>query len=366
MRLFERTLIVETLSTSGVVALVAIGIYVIGKIAALLRRAVSGNVPSDDLFTLLGLKLISFVDVILAPVLFVAILLVLIRWNRDREITVYATSGVGPFHFVISLSLIIAGAFSLIAPLTLFLAPAAERTYEGMLQEFKNDSKHVLFEQGEFVSSNDGRRVVFFGATDSDQPDEFRLFHLESHDDGQDIVTIARSGQIVTDAVAGNRILSLDDGVQYIADSGKSDYETMDFRSLRMNLDPYSAVQIRINPAGKSFGELWKSQNVDDAAEFWWRISKLIMIPIIACAAFVMGSVPLGNGIGINMLSAIGSYFMYSSLIGFAIQQIRNQTEYAYVMLMLIHGLAFTLTVLIIIRFLENRKPLPSIFHSRL
>ena len=364
MRIYERTLIAETVVTSAVVSLVAIGIYVVGKIVALLRRAVQGNVPADELLVILGLKLVSFIDVILTPVLYVAILLVFLRWTRDQEITIYFASGVGPFQYAISLCVIVSMALALIAPLTLFLAPAAERNYDRLLHEFKQTAKYIPFESGEFISSKDGNRVIFFLAeSGSDAP--YRLFHYERGETDTEYVTVVGNGSINYDADIRGPLLTLEKGMQYQIQDGVPTYETMSFDRFQATLNPSPTVTFAIPPAGKTIHALLSSDRPDDIAEFWWRVSKMTMVPIVICGAFVLGSVPLGKGYGINLFVAVGLYFLYSSLVGVAIQQIRNQSDYSLTLLWALHALAFVVTMVVVVRFLENRRPVPRFFQSK-
>ncbi|MCU0735676.1 MAG: LptF/LptG family permease, partial [Methylotetracoccus sp.] len=75
---------------------VLVVIIVSRKFLGILARAIEGEVSAEILFTLLLLKILTAVAVLLPPSLFLSVLVVLGRLYRDNEMSVLASSGVGP------------------------------------------------------------------------------------------------------------------------------------------------------------------------------------------------------------------------------------------------------------------------------
>ncbi len=332
---------------------------------ALLRRAVQGNVPTDGLLEILLLKTVAFLDVILAPVLFVSILLVLTRWSRDKEFTIFSASGIGPLNYLSVVGLIVLGAVCIVMPLSLYFTPQAERNFSRLLQEFKHNSVYTTLEQGEFLTSDGGKRVVFF-STGNNLPDEYRLFHYESHSPALESIAIARTGEIGHHLTTDDQSLLLNNGLQYWLSDGAPTYERIQFETFVSNLNAPVQFKFKLPIKAKPTLELIGSDNQSERAELMWRVSKVVMIPIVIAAAFAMGCVPLGNGVGVNLLTSVAIFFIYNSLISFSVDEIRQGTDYAQLMLWSIHGLALSLVVSVIIRYLDNKPALPGLLRTKL
>ena len=70
-------------------------IFLVIRTLGFLRMAAEGVMPLGRIVSLLGLKVLSYLDVMLPLMLYVAILLVLGRWRKDNELIVLAASGLG-------------------------------------------------------------------------------------------------------------------------------------------------------------------------------------------------------------------------------------------------------------------------------
>lgn len=362
VKLFEKKLLTETAFTCGVVAMVTVGIYMVGKIVALLRRAVQGNVPTDGLGSILMLKLVAFLDVMLAPILYVGILLVLTRWSRDREITVYAASGVGPANYVKSALIVTAAALAIVIPLTLIVSPFAEFAYYKRIVEFKHQAQLISFQQGKFVLDDSEDQVVYVGP-ETQGSEISQLFQVEKDETGTTI-TLAEVGEHGYDERAGKHVQNFRSGRVYYLPQERDVYHVTEFDTMISNR--YSRAQLRVPVEGKTTEELIGSGSFADLAELNWRISKVVMIPVVIFLAFVLGSVGSGKGVGVNLISAVTILFIYSSIVSFAITQVGQGSVLALVFLWGIHGGVLAFAVWMLARYAKNRSPLPSLLQSRL
>ena len=91
--IYEQALRRELAYTTGAVFLVLITIMITTLVIRILGFAANGAVNPQDVIVLIMLAVIGYIAVILSVSIFIAILIVLIRWHRDSEMVVWYASG---------------------------------------------------------------------------------------------------------------------------------------------------------------------------------------------------------------------------------------------------------------------------------
>ena len=347
----------------AVVSMVTIGIFLITRIVATLRRAVQGTLPVDEIALIIYLKLLTFLDVIIVAVLFIAILIVLQRWNRDQEITIYASSGVGPASYLKTASYVIVLAVLVLAPLTLVMAPYAERIYYYELSNFRHMNDRLPFKPGKFSQSRDGSQVVYYGEGSDWEDSHSRLFQYLVRDNSE-VLTIASNAELQFDEQAQLQQFSISDGKIYRFNENAV-LESIQFRSYIQNSQLDTQGEFRIPAEGKSLRELYGSSKSADIGELYWRISKVAMIPLVILLAFTIGSIPMRRGVGVNLIASVIIYFTYSSLLGVSVDSIREGSTVAVYFMWLTHLTLAGLCIWVLFRISRNKSPFPNLFTSR-
>ena len=85
----------EVLQNTAAVGLLILFVFLVIRVVGYLRLAAEGVIPTNSVLLLLLLRLLSHLDIIVPLAVYVAMLLVLGRWSRDRELLVAAAAGVG-------------------------------------------------------------------------------------------------------------------------------------------------------------------------------------------------------------------------------------------------------------------------------
>ena len=364
MRIFEKKLIGETAYYCVTVLVVTGGVFGIVKFVGLLRRAVRGQVPIDGLETVLFLKMLSFLDVIITPVLYIAILLVLTRWNRDNEITIYAASGIGPTGYLISSFVVALAATFVVAFLSFYTSPYAERMYERELANYRHSVKLVRFDEGRFRTFGGGRNMVYYGQYKDANADPFRLLSVNEDKDGHEIVT-AESGSRHPDPESNIHKVQVGKGIRYRLRSNSPTYEITKFDSYDEWIPVVANRSKKPSNKGLPTLALIRSGKTKDISELFWRISKVLTVPIVVLFAFVLGSSKMESRASVNLISAILIYFVYTSLLGFVSNSITNGSIVVSGILWVPHVAMVGLAVWIILRSNRNKAVLPAIFSSR-
>lgn len=309
-----------------------------------------GNLPVDGLELILTFKLATFLDLILTPAVFIAILLMFMRWNRDNESVVYATSGIGPLRYLLPAVLVAAVSSFIVAILSFVVSPYAELGYYHELEKFRLGVQSAPFAKGEFRQSGAGRDVLYYSHIDDNIEDPVRFFFLRDDDQGVTITT-AESGSyrfVFEDKIEK---LVLGNGNQYRIVSGTQDFLRTQFESYTERISVGIFEQGFESPKTKSTLGLLKSNVTQDFAELNWRISKTIAMGLAVMLAFVWGVSNVRSSTSVNLVAAVVVYFVYSSLLGFTTELMRNNGSFSLWIGLTPH---FAIMMLIVFIFAKN------------
>ena len=302
--------------------LMTVGIFSVVKFLGLLRRAVQGHLPVDGLGMILTFKLATFLDVILTPAVYIAIMLMLMRWSRDNEITIYATGGVGPLTYLLPAGFVAAGAAFIVAILSLYIAPAAELGYQHELDKYRLTTKSAPFKKGEFRKLNRRGDVLYYSHIPEDENDPVRLFYFRTTGNEQSII-VAQQGSYefsLTDAIEE---LKIQDGFQYWIDLDGLSFQETEFETFTERIPSMALSESPISPKAKPTARLLRSNDLSDKAELNWRLSKVLAMALVVVLAFAWGTAAARSRLSVNLVGAVVVYFVYSSLVGFTTDLLR-------------------------------------------
>ena len=91
--IFEKALRRELSLTTGGVFLVLVTIMITTLVIRILGFAANGSVNPEDALVLIALATLAYMAVLLTVSLFIAVLIVLVRWYKDSEMIVWFASG---------------------------------------------------------------------------------------------------------------------------------------------------------------------------------------------------------------------------------------------------------------------------------
>ncbi|MBT6348953.1 MAG: LPS export ABC transporter permease LptF [Proteobacteria bacterium] len=339
--ILRRALAREVLLTSFAVTAVIFCIFIVVRVLGFLRQAAEGVIPVDSIFILLFLKVIAYMDVILPLMMFVAMLLVLSRWSRENELTVMAASGLGLSHllrpvvFLILVGAIIVGSFSLV------VGPMAVRSVGAIEHELKSRTDIVGVSPGIFMEAQAGRAVYFVEKLNKDNGRYEGVFAWGSHA-GREGVVLAQSAHRHTDPDKGQVFLVLENGVRYEGTPGDSVYRVINFERYTLRDKSTLAAPVRYPLHGWKTIRLWRSWGPHEQKEIAWRISKVLVLPVLMVFALGFGRVQPHSSRYVSMFSALLVYFTYTNLVTMACARIPNEGVGAMGVLAFVHvGFAF-------------------------
>ena len=234
LRIVDKYLLRE-LATNFLAATFILMLIVVGTaIADLLAKIARGRIPADLLFTLIALRSVDALTVLMPLAVFLGVLLAYGRLWRDSEMAVLQSSGLDLGGLARPLILLIVPTMMLLGTISFWLAPAAERLSQTLLEEANRSLISAGLEPGRFIELPGKDGEIYVGEMSSDGTTFKRMFvetERAEKDTGKtrvDVIT-ATHGFLYHDADGIGRYLALQDGFRVEGKLGEDDYRLMRF-----------------------------------------------------------------------------------------------------------------------------------------
>lgn len=338
--------------------LVIICIFLSVRVLGFLREAAQGSLPVDSVLILVALKTISYLDVILPLMLYIAMLMVLGRWVRDNEMTVLAACGVSLAQFLKPVLVLIIIVGALVASLSLYLTPLAVRKGWQIEQEFRNRSEIAGVIPGIFIETRRGRGVYFVEQFHRDADRYENIFVYKSSFNREGVV-VAKYGFKRVDELTGDEFLILKNGTRYEGNPGQPDYRIVDFETYALRIESRNQIPpiepVKARPTNIIYGD-----DVPElVGEMHWRIAKVISVPILAIFALGFTVINPRQRRLTSMIMAFVVYFIYTNALATSVGRLRSGKLDPDLGLWGVHAVALVLALILLYRRSRNLSMLP-------
>lgn len=338
--------------------MVMFSIFMVVRLVGFLRSAAGGDVPVSNILLLLALKLVSYVDVILPLMLYISVLMVLGRWNRDNEMTALAASGVGLASFLRPMLFLVALVGGLISAFTLYLAPLSVRNIATIEQEYRQSSEISGIVPGVFAETKSGGGVYFVEQFDPVNQRYNNVFVYNSSFRREGVV-VSKYARQHTDALTNDQFLVLESGTRYEGNPGDPDYRIMEFETYAVRLRQRPPIKVSVPLRGLPTTEILATPSKFHAIEWNWRLSKLVSLPILILFALTFSYVDARRSRMPGMFLAFLAYFTYTNLLGFGVALMKKGSLDPNWGLWWIHGGFLVLGVYFFYRRNQNQDLIP-------
>jgi lipopolysaccharide export system permease protein len=315
LRLF-RYLAKEVLVSTAGVTLILLLVILSGRFSNYLGRIAEGKMTFEFLFVILGYHIPSFIQMILPLAFFLSLLLAFGRLYIENEMSVLFSSGVSKIKLA-GYTLGIACIISLTsASINFWLAPFSEYRAAEASQEQNQLSAFDFLIPGRFEGN--GQRTIHI---DSFTPNEGWMNQIFLSDvvrkKNASIPTqtfAAYAEQIRVSSEDNQNYLIFKNGTRYEGKPGTANYRITQFDTyaVRMATKDNSVID---EPYTKSTLSLIKSTALLDKVELQWRISLVVVIPILAIIGLSLSQVNPRQGRFFKMLPAIILMILYIALL---------------------------------------------------
>mgnify|MGYP002778097569 CR=1 FL=1 len=307
-RYLVRQLAASTAATVVVLLLVSLG----GVFADLVSEIARGRVPAPLLFSQLGLRLVSYMPLVLPLGVFIGLLMGISRLYRDSEMAVLFSLGQGPRQLlgpVLGVTLPVA---ALIGLCSLWLGPTAERMAQQAVEDANRSFLVAGLDAGRFVELPGGRGVVFVGELSPDGRQLKRLFVQMQRDERVGVITAVEGEMFSAD---GGRFLRLRDGFRAEGQPGERDFRLQRFQVNEIRL-PDLESENRNPLAGRPTLALISPTATPRArAEFHYRIGVPLFTVILGLLALPLSRSPPRQARYGRMIIAVLAYAFGMNLL---------------------------------------------------
>jgi lipopolysaccharide export system permease protein len=363
--LLDRSLRREMARQFGASFTVLFSVVLTLMLIRILGQASDGQADPQDLFLLIGLACLSYLQFILGLALFIAVLMTYSRMHRDSEMVIWSGAGVAPAQFFrttlrFSLPVLVA-----IALLTLVAWPWANRQNSALRERFEQRSDLSRAAPGQFRQSASGQRVFFLGHGADAQGLAHDVF-IRDIANGKETITLAHAARLQDQD--GARYLLLTQGSRYTRTPDQADYQITGFERMGVRLSTINAQPVAgnlpeavrlANTPSREIPTLTLAVSRLPAwlGELSWRIGAPVSSLLLVLMAVPLAATNPRTGRALQLIAAILIYLTYLNFLNAAQHWIEQGWLGLGPALLLLHGSA--LLVLIGLALSKGMLPWP-------
>ena len=323
----------QILQATVVVSLILLAVGLISRFIQYLGQAVSGELASDVLLLLMFYRLPDFFVVIVPLAFLLSILLVYGRMNEDNEIVVLMNSGIGEARllritFLISLIVVV-----FMGIVSLSLAPWGVRNVEEIRLNQQQLTELDLMVPGQFQAFGEGARATYTEDISLEEGIGRRLKNVfvalsqstVQDDSDQDSVVrpaprviLAQVARPLIDDQTGARLMRMENVLQYDGEPGMADFSMAQFDVYSVLLPEPTAFEPTLAEGSVKTSMLIGAHSAVYQAELQWRISVMLIVPILTLIAVPLSRVQPRQGRFSRLIPAVILYASYFFLLQFA------------------------------------------------
>lgn len=300
----------ELAGTMIAVTLVLLMILMSGRLIQQLSAAAAGEVSLEIVFFTLMLRLPSFLEMILPLALFIAILLAYGRMYAENEMTVLSATGfsdnqlLGYTMIPALLTMFTVGFFSL------YLSPLGAQKMEDLYRKQAEMTEFELLAPGRFQSTKSGQRVTYTESLSDDKTVMQNVFIA----DGNTLLLASEGTQYVSDDT-GSRFLKLTEGKRFDIPSDSLAFKVLTFDEYGVKIADEPDERKKLRKEAVPTLELLETDNPKLTAQLQWRVSLIIMVPLLTLIALPLSRVNPRQGRFARLFPAIVLFMVYISLL---------------------------------------------------
>lgn len=305
----DKMIIKDLFKTVVSVLTVLVVIIVSRKFIKILAQAIEGNIATETVLSLLGLKIVIAATTFLPAALFMAVLMVLGRMHREREMAAIASAGGGVFiiyravfWLVVPLSICAAG-------LSMIASPWAEAQTEKLMHRDEESADVRGISAGRFSEYSSGELIFY-----TEKVDPFGKMHKVFVQNKQgDKLGVVNADHGRMEYLPGGLYLILEQGERVQGIPGRKDFTIETFKEYAVLLEK-KAIAFVPHLESLPTEKIWKSSSVNEIALMQDRLNTPVGVLLLAFLAVPLAKSSPRGGVYGSVLIAFGIYFSYANL----------------------------------------------------
>ncbi len=311
--LFDTTLRRELARGFGATLVVILTIVLTNFLIRTVGQAAKGLVAPQDVVLLLGYLTLGYMPMVLSLSLFVAVVVTLGRMYRENEMVIWFAGGVGIVRFVRPVLRMAWPVLLVVGLLQIYAWPWGNRSSQELRDRYERRSDLSRIAPGVFQSSSDGRSVFFVEREGADSQNARNVFIL-SNQDHQEVITMARSGQLVNEG--DDRFLMLDHGQRSEIDARNGHYSLSSFETYQALVSQHTrSASTQAAPKTLATAELMRQDTLRNRGELAWRIGMVLGAANLLLLGIGLAATNPRLASNWNLLFALLAYVVYYNLI---------------------------------------------------
>lgn len=313
--IIRRYVTTQILATTVSVATLLITIIAGSRVIKYFYMAAQGRLDVHLLSALLVYQIPAFVELIMPLAFFIGIMLAVGRLYVDNEMTVLSATGISPpqvLRFMMPAMLVV---LIVTSAMTLYVTPRSNYQAEELFSQQAARNTFEVLRPGVFQSL-ENEQVIYVREISQDKLRLFDVFVYGGlgHDKEQRAVIRARDGYLSTNRITGARYLTLEDGTRDQLLPGGKKYQHIRFKdySILLTEEPPQAVTLLKTMTAP---ELLRREDSAARAELGWRLSLMLLVPVVAVVGLSLSRVNPRQGRFIKLLPGILLYLSYIVLL---------------------------------------------------
>jgi lipopolysaccharide export system permease protein len=304
VRYLNRQLLQNTIAITFVLLIVV----VMGRLLRYLAQASQGELQTSALLLLMTYRLPEFLQLILPLALLLSILLVYGRMYAESEMPVLIGTGFSPKR-LLGVTMVTTTAMAvLVGFLSLFLTPRGLVSTDALLDVQKNLNEFDLMVPGVFQTLGQGQRTTYAESITGDV-----MHNVFMHETETNRMIYAARAIPVRDA-SGARFIQFQQGS--FTEGDDSDLSLTSFEELGVGLPPRDiSFTPGLEEQAMTNQQLWEQGTPVHLAELQWRISLIILLPVLALLAVPLSKVSPREGRFARLVPALLLYLTYFGLL---------------------------------------------------
>lgn len=330
-RSLQRELALNVFAIFTILLLIMIALMTI----RIVSNAAANQVDPSDIIVLIVLTILSYSAIMLVAAVFISILMVLTRWYREIEMTVWLSSGLSLFSFIKPIVIFISPITILIAFLAIYVWPWAHQQEAEMLQRFRQKNEISLISPGQFRVSQNAEQV-FFVEQISKEPQRLHHLFVSKNKPGGIDITVADKGYVQTEK-SGERYIILENGRHYEGIPNVDNFQIIEFNQYGLYIDqPHSEIKQTIK--GLATNQLFDQSDYNKMGELAWRLSLPILSIVLSLISIPLAYENPRYSRAIHLVLAVIIYMTYTNLLNLMQIKIEQGAISLAAGMVLLHG----------------------------
>lgn len=351
--ILQRYFIVEALRSFAMIIGTLIMIYFSSRFASYLGQAAEGKVAVNDIFTLIGLKMLVSLKDLVPLSLYLGFFATMVRMQRDLEIVTMRAAGVSHGLLITASLKLSVFAAIVVAAITLYAEPRAELATEEIGERTENEASISGVKAGTFKEMSAGKRILYAEEV-AEGGDFLQNTFVQSRSTTSVGIMHSDNARVETDQKTSDRFAVFGSGTSYAGDPGTLNFEITEFEKYGLRIENRSPTDLSRNVNYIPTEKLIHFHGSLYSAELQSRISTPIATMLLPILAILIGLTIKEGNWHVGLLTAISVYFVYNNMLGVAKSLVKKGDLTPYLGLWIVHLALVALLTFLLVR---QRRP---------